>query len=887
MRILRFTLGLGWLLGVVVGCGHEEPVLETRSDPGPAGATGATGESRAGAPGNDGSGGDGQGGDANGGVAGEGDAGTGTGTDCITLPPLWPDCDQIADPDLATDPESATEAPTAIEELRNLDAAEEQIRAQLITELDASYAAQWQDLRDSRCVPQLDCTEACGDGRLDPGEQCDDGNQWSGDGCSANCLVEPNYSCGAGDACTVDTGWDGNEEMASDPTDPTRSGTNLQVPGVDEPDLLKLDERYVYVIASGELLILDAADPAQPTELSRTAFEGTSSRLFVSGDRALVIASQSTIPRTPSCTYAYDCQFRGDGFGTWLSVVDLTDRAAPRVIRRITLSGSFLAARRVGSNVHVVTEEALTWSPPAGTPPPISTDTAEAGLEDLLRNRDRDIAELQGADLGLTWSATEDAVLAADGGESPNPAGEPEVVTFDSGDPPEGQVVLSSFDLQTVSQLHQSRILSAPGAVYATAERLYLAAPELNSRRAAAAEDSTFVHAFELDGSRSRYLGSGRVAGHVLNQFSMDEWDDHLRIATSQGWVPDPAVQSAVSVLALKDERLALAGRLDGLAPSEDIRAVRFAGNRGYVVTFKKTDPLFVIDLASPRDPALLGELKIPGFSTYLHPLDDEHLLSIGYDADEMGSFAYFDGVTLQILEVADPTDPRLLFREVIGTRGSSSEALTNHLAFNYFPTKGMLAIPMTICEGGGDGAYGDLMTFSGLLVYDVSLDDGFALHGRVSHPLAASVSWSTASTACSTWWTNASSPVKRSAFIEDYVLSVGEVFAKMSPLDDLARDVAVFRVGELPCELLDEAECDAHPRCAPVSGTELGTSDFSFLGCATMPPGRTALACNLETTCATHPGSGAVALFPTTCVPDGWLITPLACSFAGVPATK
>ena len=176
-------------------------------------------------------------------------------------------------------------------------------------------------------------------------------------------------------------------------------------------------------------------------------------------------------------------------------------------------------------------------------------------------------------------------------------------------------------------------------------------------------------------------------------------------------------VHSTLSVLEESNGALLVIGTLDRIAPTEDIRSVRFDGDRAFVVTFKKTDPLFVFDLANPRAPHMLGELKIPGFSTYMHMMDATHLLTIGYDAADQGNFAYFTGVLLQIFDVTDPTSPTLTHKEIIGTRGSSSEALTNHLAFNYFQPKGVLALPMTVCEGGGDnGNYGTTMTFSGLI---------------------------------------------------------------------------------------------------------------------------------------------------------------------------
>jgi uncharacterized secreted protein with C-terminal beta-propeller domain len=222
---------------------------------------------------------------------------------------------------------------------------------------------------------------------------------------------------------------------------------------------------------------------------------------------------------------------------------------------------------------------------------------------------------------------------------------------------------------------------------------------------------------------------------------------------------------------------------VEKIAPGEDIRAVRFDGDRGYVVTFKKTDPLFVVDLQHPARPQILGELKIPGFSTYIHLIDRDHLLSIGFDANDHGDFAYFDGVILQLFDVEDPTKPKLIHKEKIGTRGSSSEAATNHLAFNYFAETGTLAIPMTICEGGGDGSNGHDLSFSGLLVYDVSVQKGFKRLGGVNHGKVGAD--------CNTWWSNATSAVKRSLFLDDLVYSIATDRVKVQRLGHFGEDVA------------------------------------------------------------------------------------------------
>ena len=298
--------------------------------------------------------------------------------------------------------------------------------------------------------------------------------------------------------------------------------------------------------------------------------------------------------------------------------------------------------------------------------------------------------------------------------------------------------------------------------------------------------EATTVHKFELFSNtvRTEYIGSGVVKGRILNQFSMDEHNEYLRIATTTGRVPDSEVHSTISAFKEEDNELNVVGMIDEIAPTEDIRSVRFNGNSVFVVTFKKTDPLFAFDFSDPGNPVQRGELKIPGFSTYMHLMDDNHLLTIGYDAEDYGSFALFQGIMLQIFDVTDPEDLKLLDKDIIGTRGSSSDAATNHLAFNYFRPGELLAIPMVICEAGSEEwSYGDVMTFSGLMVYRVTVEDGFELLGRIQHEEAENSE--TYCGACGNWWTRSRSKVKRSIFMDDYIYSIAPDLINIVHQDD------------------------------------------------------------------------------------------------------
>ncbi len=569
------------------------------------------------------------------------------------------------------------------------------------------------------------------------------------------------------------------------------SDTNVQVAGVDEADIVKTDGRYVYLALNGSLRIVEALSPHV---VAQVKLPGTTRELFVEGDRVVVYTSSGPNARaswSPTggkrCTYGYDCTFAGDGSSTQVFVLDVSDHAAPKVVRSIALSGSLVAARRIGNGVHTVVSDGD--SPAAeyeSWPPELDTcGTTEAVVKAKFAKLRAD------NERRIRARATSFPTITERGQAKPMCNGLLRTALSD------GRAFTSvvSFDLADDETAPTTATLqSRPGPVFASEGALYLSVvhrKEIGGGRwysyyAPSVDEVSEIHKFRIGASpkETRYVGSGTVPGHVLNQFAMDEWYGYLRVATTRGRVPDPHVESAISILAEGEGgNLARVGAIGKIAPGEDIRAVRFDGDRGYVVTFKKTDPLFVLDLFQPTQPAILGELKIPGFSTYIHRIDPEHLLSIGFDANDHGSFATFDGVILQLFDVKNPTDPKLLHKEKIGTRGSSSEAATDHLAFNWFADQGLLAVPMTICEGGGDGRNGDQLAFSGLLVYDVDVETGFKRLGGVDH--------GTRGASCATWWSNANSAVKRSVFLDDLVYSIAPERVKVQRMATLGVDLA------------------------------------------------------------------------------------------------
>jgi hypothetical protein len=562
------------------------------------------------------------------------------------------------------------------------------------------------------------------------------------------------------------------------------SKTNNQVASVDEADIVKTDGRYVYLLLNGALRILDAL---KPRVLSVTKFSGEVKELFVEGDRAVVYVSQGG-SGAPACQYGYDCTFAGDGSSTRLIVLDVSDRRAPKVRRQLDFSGSLLAARRIGNAVHTVLSDRDVTLLPYQT---WFEDLPECGvLDSAVKKR---VARLK--------ERNESAIVAAtkawfptikDQGRERALCDNLWRTQLADGD---AFTTLVSFDVtEDALPVTATTLQSRPGAVFASAGALYLSVPHQRASSQGgrwysfypAAPELSEIHKFQIgpEANETRYLGSGVVQGHVLNQFALDEWHGYLRVATTRGRVPEPGVESALTILAAgKGGNLVQVGSVEHLAPGEDIRAVRFDDDRGYLVTFKKTDPLFVLDLQQPAHPVLLGELEIPGFSTYLQRIDAGRLLSIGFDANDEGDFANFDGLLLQLFDVRSATEPKLLFRQKIGTRGSSSEAALDHLAFNYFAEKSVLAIPATVCDGGGDGANGSLVAFSGLLLYAVDAKTGFTRLGGIDHGAEGGD--------CSGFWSHSTSAVKRSVFLGDLVYSIATDRVKVQKLDQLGRDVA------------------------------------------------------------------------------------------------
>ena len=497
------------------------------------------------------------------------------------------------------------------------------------------------------------------------------------------------------------------------------SATNNQEPGVDELDSTKTDGRVLVTLAPGPsgqtLHVLDVT--GTPRLAGTLALSGQyPTGLFLVGHDAVVIGQSNQAPPTAAPSVARS--------STAVSVIDLTDPDHPRVARTFGVDGSEVAARLIGQSIKLVVTSApvlpLT-SPADGSP----AATAKA----LAANRGAINASSLAEWLPSVTDATGHRHLAACGevSHSAQPEGldTVSVVTIDPNSNTAGAAETVLADAQTV---------------YASATRLYVAAMNVGSTTPSG--QRTVVHAFDIsDTNRARYLGSGDVAGTILNQYSLSELGGDLRMATTLG-VPTPppgeggpvqpgsssadqpgGSQSFVTVLRLTAGALVPIGQVGGLGHGQKIFAVRFIGTQGYVVTFRQLDPLYVVDLSDPFHPAVRGALELSGYSAYLHPLDASHLLGVGGSADANGRRT---GLQLSLFDVHDPGHPTLVAQADVP--GGYSSAEQDPHALLWWATTNLAVLPAQSYDNGTG------REFQGAIGFHVDASHGISEVGRISH---------------------------------------------------------------------------------------------------------------------------------------------------------
>lgn len=530
------------------------------------------------------------------------------------------------------------------------------------------------------------------------------------------------------------------------------STTNVQEAGVDEPDIVKTDGKRILAVAQGKLHYVDVTGARPRLRDTLKLGESFGHELLVDGDRAVVVST--TGGPVPLPVVRMGPTFADKTVLTEVAVGDGT----LRVVRTLTVDGGYLSARLTGSTARVVVRtfpNVKIDPPPSGTPE--DQRAAEARNEKAVAR-----APLR------SWLPRYELKVRKTGRVKRAHLANCRSVSRPARFSGLGLVTVLTLDLtKGIDPVDSDAVMSNGEIVYASTGSLYVATqtwidPDNVKEEREPPKIETALHAFHAsEAPRTSYRASGRVPGYLLNQWSLSEHRGAIRVASTTMPLWWPATEGAeseslVTVLEPRGGELVQVGRVGGLGKGERIYAVRFIGDKGYVVTFRQVDPLYTLDLADHDRPVVRGELKIEGYSAYLHPVGDDLLLGVGQDATAEGRTT---GTQVSLFDVSDARKPTRLDRLTLP--GGSSEAEWDHHAFLWWPKTRLAVIPIQVFpqRGGGDvdvGAVGVRVTRSSV-----------ARAGRLEH--------------------NANAPIRRSLVVRDTLYTFSDAGLKASDLDSFA----------------------------------------------------------------------------------------------------
>ncbi len=580
------------------------------------------------------------------------------------------------------------------------------------------------------------------------------------------------------------------------------SETNVQVTGVDEPDIVKTDGTYLYIVSNNKVIIVKAYPSEDAEIISEIALNDTLTlgTIFISGSRLVVFADTyyqpifekadiiegTVVPRW------YSSQ------DTYIKIYDLEDIIHPILIKEIVVGGSFSEARLIGEYIYVIT---IQYSYDVGYYPEenqnvvprllVDDELREVPLSDIyyvdLPEKSNTITNILSVNIQDDSEAIIEKIFILGNGQTMYVSGNNIYITYATQyynyevlDEIINEIIMPHLPESIKSQLENVKTLTLEDYQKQTITQWILQeyimdmdedqvkdiANEVSRRT-----ERTIIHRISISDGNIEYKAQGDVPGFVNNQFSISEYDGHLRVSTTlQGWMIQSflsSIESQNNVYVL-DMDLEVVGSLEDLASGEQIYATRFIRDTCYLVTFRQIDPFFVIDLSNPTSPEVLGELKIPGFSTYLHPYDDTHIIGIGRNGSN---------VKISLFEVTDPSNPiELSNYEIVNSENSwgwsESIALYEHKAFLFDKEKNLLVIPAGIYYK--QSAY----------VFDISIDDGITFSGNISHDYETQQE--SEEEYDYYYWYDSGNSIKRTLYIDDVLYTLSDNMVKMNNLETL-----------------------------------------------------------------------------------------------------
>jgi len=588
------------------------------------------------------------------------------------------------------------------------------------------------------------------------------------------------------------------------------STTNVQVANVDEPDYLKNDSKYVYIVSRNTLTIIDAYPAESAKLILKIALDVESQyiqNMFLNEDRLVIFYNgQSDDEIIPQFDFVPRRSYNPI---THTLIIDVSDKETPTILKDYSIDGHFRDARMIGDYVYFVTNSNINHQYPRlpiimensiriMTPDAFYFDNVEqfSNFNTLTAidifgdtiNSETFLMGYTGAfyvsednfyltyqqsmPFGFYENSSRDRFFDVIVPLLPNDI-QSEIKTIQND---------SSMNASTkwikISELMQKSYNEMDKVAK---EKLFEKIRDaLNEYDVKIQEDTrkTIIHKISIDEGKIEYVAKGSVPGRLLNQFSMDQSGDRFRVATTTEYYTQYQGTVRANAVYVLDEQLNIVGGLDQIAPDESIFSARFIGDRLYLVTFQQIDPFFVIDLSTDT-PKILGELKIPGFSNYLHPYDEEHIIGIGRDVKEIEEGRVQQlGIKIALFNVADVNNPKVVDDVIIGTSSTYSESLNNHKAFFFDKTRGVLSIPISgdsknLDEISSSKMFApDYNRWNGFYVFDLDSSEGFILKGTITHSADDSRYYGMGNA--------------RTFYIEDILYTASDRYLKMNSLNNL-----------------------------------------------------------------------------------------------------
>ena len=611
------------------------------------------------------------------------------------------------------------------------------------------------------------------------------------------------------------------------------SGTNNQETGVDEADFLKTDGYNIYILNGNELVIMGVPEFGEVTLDSNITLEGNPLQMMLEGDR-LVVASMIYTWNLPTnhplrdlliheVPWGYDARVNSL---VKYTVVDVSNKTSPSVDRELYLEGNYHTSRLVDGTVRSVTH---LWSNVNGIrnwvelPENYWSEEGEAKIEiwnqsvtETIEHNNEIISSLTLVDFAPQMYETVESGLFV------YPASSQDCSEYSASEYSAGRGFTTIMTLDLFGddlEMEVDHITSSWAHVYSSQDMLILAEPANDwwwFWRNSDWDDATNIHSFDIsEPGYTQYIGSGRVDGTVQDQFSISEFEGSVRIASTSDawarwWLMDEVDESGepiwngptnqVSILQPNEEgELEQIGFIGSIAEGETIWSARFVADRGYLVTFENVDPLWVIDLSDPTNPVILGELEVPGVSTYIHPVNENTLLTIGIGPGEDGLGLDWSTTQISLFDISDPTNPTLADSlpispvnvdencEDVGGCGWSwswSEATYEHKAFTYWAPDDLLAVPLSTYryfydqnDGYGGYEYVSMLKLVNVDKHNLSL----SVHGEVDHS-----SFYNNDDSGTYWWYSYSTDIRRSIFMGDFLYAFSALGVTIHSTSDL-----------------------------------------------------------------------------------------------------